>query len=94
MEGVRPRILALLILPVLSQKSCFIQCGAVLCYNLMFHYILPSFLFFFFLTLFYFGIKGERDELFKSSFIELGQYRKNAASNFITDILENIGVII
>ena len=48
MEGVRPRILALLILPVLSQKSCFIQCGAVLCYNLMFHYILPSFLFFFF----------------------------------------------
>ena len=53
-----------------------------------FHY------FFFFLTLFYFGIKGERDELFKSSFIELGQYRKNAASNFITDILENIGVII
>ena len=58
------------------------------------HVPLRSSFLFFFLTLFYFGIKGERDELFKSSFIELGQYRKNAMSNFITDILENIGVII
>lgn len=55
----------------------------------MFHYVLS-----FFLTLYYFGIKGKRDELFKSSFIEIGQYRKNAMGNFITDILENIGVII
>lgn len=38
--------------------------------------------------------QGKRDELFKSSFIELGQYRKNATGNFITDILENTGVII
>lgn len=44
-------------------------------------------------TLFYFGIKGKIDELFKSSFTELRQNRKNAMGN-ITDILENIGVII